>query len=156
MTQKSIRVTEKYYFYGVDACDCLDFWEVFSILPPMLKIKTLKSRHTGIALRKSITAFIQKRQKIVSFLFWSKRPIYLEKFLDAQERRNDKNTRLSYFFAAVELLQRWDNSHMKTHSEDEWEVTGVLQNGKILAVHIREERINNNRILFLISTFEKT
>ncbi len=142
----------KSFLYEYDST----FQAFFLYSSTMIQIHTLRNEHTWRPLKEKIESFIISKKKVICFACSGKRPIYLDKYILAQENRHDKNTRLSLFFSGIELIRRAKPSDTRMHGETEWEICWILPDKRILAVHIREEKIGNDRILFLISTFDKT
>ncbi len=71
----------------------------------------------------------------------------------------DKNLRLSYFFAAMELLKVASSQDLSAkdkiiNGKKCYEFLWITPNNSIFCVHIREEVSRKDRKLYLISTFE--
>ncbi len=101
-------------------------------------------------LEKIIYAYIDKHQKIITFCFGKKRPLYFTKYIDANKSRTDGTKRLWLFELFLKDIWTADSSMVHRHSENEYEIRFSHY-----VAHIREETIQKDKILFLISTFEK-
>ena len=98
---------------------------------------------------------IKNNQKVITFCFGNKRPVFLSKYLESTIDRTDGTFRMRYFSPAIEILKNATEINVIKHSENEYEILGLCPNGDITAIHIREEMEQKNRKLYLISTFGK-
>lgn len=123
----------------------------------MTCISSTISTRKGIILKKSIEEYIRAHPKIVSFVFGKKRLIFLGKYIECTENRKDRNRRMQFFTAGIELLKSKNiSSYEKIIEKQKYiECTSETADGFLFAVHIREEIENGDRRLYLISTFER-
>ena len=109
-------------------------------------LSTYKKSH----LEQKISAYIIKNPKVITFGFWKKRPIFLTKYLDANTEKIDATRRLRLFSQFLKDIKTLSPEQIHQHTTTEFELifTGYR-------AHIREEFLQKDRKLFLISTFEK-
>jgi hypothetical protein len=122
----------------------------------MLKIQSRINHKKWIALARNIESFISSRKKVFTYITDKKCPVYLERYIPAQNKRRDKTQRYACFFAGLDIIRKASVWDVVCRQGTEWEILWMTPEKEIIAVHIREERIQNDRVLFLISTFEKT
>lgn len=123
----------------------------------MLKLKTDISTKQGVALKREIKEYIQRRPKVMCKGF-NGRPVFLTKFLEATHGRLDQTRRRQRFFAGLDLLRKVRPDDITNQVKDAsgdplFEFKGITPNGEAVGVHIREEIEGKNRKLYLISTF---
>ncbi len=114
-------------------------------------LSTYKKSH----LEKIIALYIAQNPKIVTFCFGKKRPIFLSKYLEVNRDRTDGTRRLRFFDAAIRYLKNAQPKDVSSYSSTEFEIIWITRSGEKFAMHIREESIQKDKKLFLISTFEK-
>lgn len=101
-------------------------------------------------LEKMIRDYVYKHQKIITFCFGKKRPLYLTKYIEATKNRSDATKRLQLFKKILIDIGTATPEMVNKKSATEYEIQFPLY-----AAHIREEIVQKDKILFLISTFEK-
>ncbi|MDP2104234.1 MAG: hypothetical protein Q8K26_04920 [Candidatus Gracilibacteria bacterium] len=114
------------------------------------------SSRKGAILEKQIQDFCD-HQKRVTCKGLSKRPIFLGKYLECMLKKRDKTQRMQLFFCAIALFKKvgvLDISSQKIIDGKRcFEFLGVSKCGQEFGIHIREETIEKDKKLFLISTF---
>ena len=123
----------------------------------MLKLKTEISIKTGVALNREIESYVQEKKK-VPCKGLNRRPIFLDKYLEATKGRTDQTRRRQKFWPGLELLRRAKpedlTDRMKEPTgETSFEFKGISPGGELVGVHIREVVDGKNKKLYLISTF---
>lgn len=125
----------------------------------MLKLKTALATQKGKLLDHVIEKEILRREGKIAFRGLGKRrPVFLTKYLEANENRIDKNRRKQKFFAGLELLKRAQLEDMtdkikEPTGELSFEFKGIAPNEELVGVHIREVMERKDKKLYLISTF---
>lgn len=124
----------------------------------MLKLKTGILTEKGKSLEQVIGQYIDKLNgKILFRGLGKKRPVFLSKYIEATKNRTDPTRRFRCFPAALEIIKKVKEHDLiakkRTHLGVSYEFQASTKDGTIVKVHIREEVVENNRRLFLISTF---
>jgi hypothetical protein len=106
-------------------------------------------------LRSDLQVFLERKKKIYCKAL--KRPVYLSKLPEViTGRKKDRKRRLQSFNVAVDILR---NEKNYTKSEIDgctrFEICGCDADGRTVKVHLREERIQNDKRLFFVSCFSK-
>lgn len=81
--------------------------------------------------------------------------IFLDKYFHATNNRPDRRERFQLLFPAIELLKEawiWVEQKKIDHYTC-YEVEGMTHDETIFRVHIREEILQKDRRLYLISTY---
>ena len=123
----------------------------------MLKLKTEISVKTGIALNCEIESYIQAKKKLPCKGL-NRRPIFLDKYLEATKGRIDKTRRRQKFWPGLELIRRAKPEDMSNRIKEptgelSFEFIGETPSGELVGVHIREVVEGKDKKLYLISTF---
>lgn len=124
----------------------------------MINLKTKISMRKGKFLDKLIEEKIQSLKGKVIFKGLGKmRPVFLEIYMDAMNRR-DGTRRKQKFFAGLELLKKVSKEDMtdsprEPNGEFAFEFKGMTFEGILVGVHIREIIERKDKKLYLISTF---
>ena len=124
----------------------------------MTRVSSTISVRKGTPLKRSIEEYIRSHPKIVSFGFGKKRLIFLTKYLECIENRKDRNRRMQFFTAGVELLRSKNISSYEKIIEKQKciECSSETADGYLFGLHVREEITDGDRRLYLISTFERS
>ncbi|MBF0541336.1 MAG: hypothetical protein HQK91_07790 [Nitrospirae bacterium] len=114
------------------------------------------STKKGKDLDNEIQAIIDINNKVICKAL-NRRPVLLDKYLEACNNRKDKTRRKQLFKAATELIKVATEADIISTRKERlgigYSLKGLLPNSKIINIHIREEIVSKNKILFLISTF---
>jgi hypothetical protein len=117
----------------------------------MQKIQNKKASEITEIVQK----FILSQKRVFCFFLGKKRPVFLEKYLDATQNKTDRTLRLRLFFLWLELIKSADSY---TQKNEKWGISYELRRRisekDTLVVHIREELEQKDKKLFLISTYE--
>jgi len=85
-----------------------------------------------------------------------KRKVSLEKYFESNEKREDASVRFASFIVGLDILRSSKEcTKIIKNGYICFEISGISKNKELVMVHLREEIINKDRILFLISTFYK-
>lgn len=120
----------------------------------MYKSKYSIIKETKQQLKKRIIRYIEKHSlRRCSAL---RRKVRMDKYIDANNFRIDAKIRYSAFFSGIDILQK-SKKYTKKIIDGYvcFEITGYAKNNEIVTLHLREESIDKDKILFLISTFYK-
>lgn len=124
----------------------------------MILLKKEVSLKTGASLNREIKELIKRKKRIICKAL-NKRPVFLDKYLDAVNNRRDRTHRKKRFIPAIELIaQVVENdliSKKKTHNGFSYGFKGITPHGIMVNIHIREEieKGKKDKRLFLITTF---
>ncbi len=123
----------------------------------MTRVWSLIWARTGKALLRSLGEYIRAHPKIISFGFQKKKCIFLGKYLECIKNRPDRNRRMRFFMAGIELLQSKSiDSYEKIIEKKKCiECNGETAGGYLFGLHLREEIAFWDTRLYLISTFEQ-
>ena len=81
------------------------------------------------------------------------RKIFLSKLPDAIIKRSNAKNRLQCFWVALDILKKSHSFIVST--KNEYEIKGLSADGNIVFIHLREEKISKDKMMFLISTYHK-
>lgn len=88
--------------------------------------------------------------------FLLKRRIELCRFVEANEKRADASIRFASFLVGIDILKKSKDYTQKIIDGFVcYEIQGLAKNKELVMVHIREEKTEKGKQLFLISTFYK-
>ena len=123
----------------------------------ILELKKEISVKAGIVLNCEIESYIQEKKKIPCKGL-NRRPIFLDKYLEATKGRIDKTRRRQKFWPGLELIRRakledMTNKMKEPTGETSFEFKGITPGGESVGVHIREILEGKDKKLYLISTF---
>ncbi len=114
------------------------------------------SPHKWALLQKQIQYFCDHQKRVIC-KWLSKRPVFLEKYIEYNQDKRDKTRRMQFFFCAIDLLKQVRiidiTSHKTINGKKCFEFLWKSKCGQEFGVHIREETIDKDKKLFLISTF---
>jgi hypothetical protein len=123
----------------------------------MLILNKSTSPKKGVSLDNEIKDITNKNNNKVICKALNQRPVFLNRYLEASNNRKDKTRRKRLFQVAIELIKRATEDDITSKQKEQfgigYSLKGLLLNGMILNVHIREESDNKDKRLFLISTF---
>lgn len=106
-----------------------------------------------LQLKSDITLFLQRKDKIYCKAL--KRHVFLSKLPKAITERKDAKRRLQAFEVAIDILRSastYNRKYIKGYVC--YEIKGLDISGKIIAIHIREEVVQKDRILFFVSCLQ--
>lgn len=121
----------------------------------MFHSKKLLSKHTRQQNQMRIMKHISSNTHVCSKVL--RRKVNLSKYIDSNIQRSDAFIRFASFFVGLDIVKKSKDYEVKYIDGFRcFEISGSAKNGELVKVHIREEIIEKDRILFLISTFYKT
>ena len=83
----------------------------------LLKTKMQISTYKKSQLEVRIQSYVGKNPKVITFGFWKKRPIFLEKYLEANIGRADATRRLRLFSRFIIDIKRITPEYVHKHSD---------------------------------------
>ena len=87
-------------------------------------------------------AIISENNKVICKAL-NRRSVFLDKYLNASNNRRDKTRRKQCFQAALELIKEATDADLISERKENIGISywfkGLLSNGNILNIHIREE-----------------
>ena len=103
-------------------------------------------------LRSYLDVFLSKKNKIYCRAL--QRKVSLDKLPEVLLGRRDAKRRLSKFIVAVDIL-RYSHEVSEDSIDDCrcFEIRGLDANGILVIVHLREERVRNDRVLYFVSCY---
>lgn len=121
----------------------------------MYKSKRRILNEPKAALLKKIEDHINQSHQ--AYCRFAKRNCKLERFAESNKMRKNGRQRLSSFFVALDILKHQTESQKIVDEKGYtcFNIRGYDKNGILIEVHIREEIIQKDRILFLVSSFPK-
>ncbi len=122
---------------------------------PFVKLSKNPSTKKGPSLNKEIEDLISRKKKIICKAL-NRRPVFFDKYIETTKKRRDKTRRKQKLPPALELIAKARKGDIRSRVSQKgmcYEIKGVTGNGIEITVHIREEIVNKNKMLYLISTF---
>lgn len=105
-------------------------------------------------LTSDLQLLLQHKKKILCRSL--KRAVSLEKLPDAITKRHDAKRRLQALDVAIDIVRHAPSCKERTIGKQKsYELRGKDANKKIVIVHLREEVVQNDRILFFVSCATK-
>ena len=121
---------------------------------PMYRSKKRISINNRRRLTADLSEFLSKKKKVRCKALG--RFVSLEKLPEVITNRYDAKRRLQAFMVAIDILQHSSSCiAMERRGKQCFELRGCDIEGCVVIVHLREETIHRNRILFFVSCATK-
>jgi len=118
----------------------------------MYRSKRQISRENLPKLKANLVLFLRQKNRVYCRAL--KRPVHLTKLPDALVERQDAKRRLQRFLVAVDILagaKTYERRQLR--GKTNYEITGMDVNGVLVCVHVREEVVRKDRILYFVSCY---